>query len=620
MHRRSFLRVSGLAAAGLPVAGTVVALADPAAGLAPFTRRYNAVRKRFLHGFEFGGQVAESANGPHRKFSDQTLYLGFALLTFAGEARVLAQAGKDPRDSEKVVRRLLEAFELLDRKGSELYKASAPGFFLRDYVTSLPGRDPGDVESTFKSSASSPGDDDMSLDQVVGLMMGWWAVSHWSTDAENVRRARSQAGRVMGYLLAERFMIDQPGTRILVKRGGDARAAAGFLCVMARETTGEDYYHRAKVRLAHDNRCHTCGGTGEVNIPDPNVECPGCRGTGHAKIVLGGGRCEACHGSGEVKLVAEADCPACGGSGEIRVVVTNPFTGEDHTIGKTDCALCHGSGKVGGKTNLGKCLICQGKGRLPSYTRDLGKCKLCGGSGRLKGKLPRVKCPICGGSKELNVYVTLTHPLLLALEPLALLAVDVPRVGLHHGKVTVDGGNRNLVQSFVRHMNLVCMAFEPAVPDEALLLAARDSNHGWSVALRAAMGGTVCPACHGHGKLFFMAPEFVAGGEALHPHLTFKRHDLGTCKLCGGKGHAPAANPHRAILRAALDDLTRLHQACPEEGPGDRCPSAQWVKDNRWVRCTDLKRAPGTDSYNGLDFLSLEVLLRLAGAADRLKD
>ena len=49
-------------------------------------------------------------------------------------------------------------------------------------------------------------------------------------------------------------------------------------------------------------------------------------------------------------------------------------------------------------------------------------------------------------------------------------------------------------------MNLVCMAFEGAVPDLALLAAANDSNHPWAVALRTAVTSTVCQACYGRAN------------------------------------------------------------------------------------------------------------------------
>ena len=85
---------------------------------------------------------------------------------------------------------------------------------------------------------------------------------------------------------------------------------------------------------------------------------------------------------------------------------------------------------------------------------------------------------------------------------------------MHKGKVTIGGDNRKLAKSYVRHMNLVCMAFEKAVPDPALQAAAKDSNHLWAVALRAAIDSATCPACHGNGKVFMMAPDMVHGSTS----------------------------------------------------------------------------------------------------------
>ena len=99
------------------------------------------------------------------------------------------------------------------------------------------------VESGFLNSAGSVGEADMSLDQVISLMMGWWAVSHWSTDASNRSPAKSQADRLLGFLCEERFMIDRPGTHSSVSRGDDVRGAAGFLCHIGEQITGQDYYH-----------------------------------------------------------------------------------------------------------------------------------------------------------------------------------------------------------------------------------------------------------------------------------------------------------------------------------------------------------------------------------------
>jgi len=214
--------------------------------------------------------------------------------------------------------------------------------------------------------------------------------------------------------------------------------------------------------------------------------------------------------------------------------------------------------------------------------------------------------------------VTLTHPTCLALEPATFVSLAYPRIELHGHKVTVKGDKAAVTQSYVRHMNLVMMTFKHAVPDSALVAAAAASNHPWAVALRVASGATVCSLCHGHGSVFLTAHEQIRIGPSPHfPRPVPKLHKLGPCKLCNGTG-IPLANPESALLLPLLADLALLHKECPADGPGDHSASRNWCKDNRWVRCTDLTRSKGDSHYDGIDFLSLEVLLRLAGAGGRL--
>ncbi len=611
MNRREFARTcSGILAAGPILLPRLTAAPDKPL----FSAKYLAFRKRLEGDFIHDMQIAGIADADYRKFLDQTFHMGFALLTLAGEARLLADAHRDTGPTEKLLHQVLLGFERCEGAASKVYKTSANGFFVRDSITTpWPG-----VKTVESDNQGQPGQADMSIDQLISLMMGWWAASHWSTDAANQTLARAQAGRAMRFLMDERFMIDRPGTSHPVGGGGDdARAAAGFLCHTGHEITGEDYYGGGKVRLMHDNRCHTCGGTGQVNIPDPNLECVGCRGTGHTKIVVGGGKCLACSGSGNVKIVTESDCPACRGTGEIRIVVTDPF-GNDHTLGKSKCALCGGDGKIGGKTSLGKCKICHGSGRLPSHTVDLGKCKLCGGSGRMKATLPKMKCPACGGSKELNLYVHVTHPIVLGLLPTAFGALAQPRIGLHKDKITIDGDNRAAAKSYVRHMTLVLLALDPSVSDSTLRSVALDSKHPWAVILRAAKDNSVCHACHGKGQVTVFAPLTFHGGGISSSHVTFQAHNLGQCGVCHGTGRNPSPTlPRELVTDNIANQLIQLHHECPTEGPNAHAP-LNWAVTNHWERCTDLNRGNGNNRYNGLDFLSMEVLMRLAGLGPRL--
>jgi hypothetical protein len=190
--------------------------------------------------------------------------------------------------------------------------------------------------------------------------------------------------------------------------------------------------------------------------------------------------------------------------------------------------------------------------------------------------VPKVKCPVCGGSKELNLYVSATHPILLALTPTALalsLSADGYTISVDKDKKRIAIKPGKYGNSFSRHMAMVCLAFEGSVPDSGLLAAAKDSNHPWSVVLRAARVAT------------------ETSGEA---------------------------NASKLISAGVVDQLVRLHRSCPVDGPSKQSPSIDWCKCNRWERCTDLNRDSGTERYNGLDFLSMEVLMRLAGVGNRI--
>lgn len=525
--------------------------------VSPFSAKYQSIRARFVKDFFLGGHVAEWAQGNERGFSDQTMYMGFALITFAGEARLLKQAGQNPRPAEDIIGSILRTQVDLQGEVRSLYKATPiKGWYLRDIMSAETVRGFNIAGSDFRSEkAGQYGDAAMSQDQMVSMFLGWWAVARWSTDANNVKLAKAHADAAITYLMDQRFCITYPGTTSKVPRGDDARLAAGFLCRIAEQTTGKKYYARAKIRLDKGVRkCKTCAGTGKVNAPNPNLQCLPCSGSGRLKVVVGGGKCPTCRGSGQVKLVVKSDCPVCFGRGNVFGI---------------KCKACGGDGRIDKSWKWGKCKLCSGSGKLPSKTKDMGTCKVCGGSGRIRGEIPKVKCLVCGGSGEWNVYVSVSHPIVLGLLKTAGVAVlsTPPRIKLTTtGKVTIDRPTPGVggIKHFARHMALVCMALEPAVASGELLPAANASSHPWSVALRA------------------------------------------------------AARKDAKILVPLVPTLVKLHKECPSAGPNDKASSINWVKPNRWVHCTDLKRSGGTKRYNGLDFLSLEVLLRIAGHGSKL--
>ena len=142
----------------------------------------------------------------------------------------------------------------------------------------------------------------------------------------------------------------------------------------------------------------------------------------------------------------------------------------------------------------------------------------------------------------------------------------VPRHPGGHGfnlsriDVTIPLGTK--IHAFARHIALQCMAFEPAMNGIAGVLPATiASNHAWASILRS---------------------------------------------------HAVGDIPFTTVAGRVDADL----KAIPATGGPDNLAGGQWVKDNRWVRCTDLTPDGGGPlEYNGLDFLSLEILSRLSQAA-----
>lgn len=225
-----------------------------------FSAKYLAMRQRYLEEFFFNGMSAgarfvDASGKTHIEFFDQTVHMGFALLAFAGESRVLDEAGLDNSASEQLISRLLDGFEELERGAAELYGHASPGFFLRDYVTQTERQGVPD-DAVIKSDANTveTGGDPfipaMSGDQTLHMMMGWWGVSRWSSDAANVERAQAQATRVITYLMDKGFLNTLPdGSPIPVSRGGDLRPSAGFITLMASQVTGHDYYHEATIRV-----------------------------------------------------------------------------------------------------------------------------------------------------------------------------------------------------------------------------------------------------------------------------------------------------------------------------------------------------------------------------------
>lgn len=242
--------------------------------------KYLAYRQRFLDNFFYVGQVAEQITLDESRenvtvtFADQTIDMGWALMNFAMESKLLSDAGYEGDTSslgaENILRLMLRTFEYeLDQVGELALFDNAedrevPGFFIRDFIradnqadyhlsidrvdnlegvtdewTLLVGSD--NVETN--GQAKDPMDAACGVDQIAYMFMGWWAVEKWSNSASNRAMAREQAARVMDWLIESGYELRAPnGERIPDGRGGGAQGAAGFFTRMATEITGHNYW------------------------------------------------------------------------------------------------------------------------------------------------------------------------------------------------------------------------------------------------------------------------------------------------------------------------------------------------------------------------------------------
>lgn len=539
---------SGPAPSAMPPASASLALASAAQAPAPagpyalpagaevvLSPTYRRVRERYLRTFFHQGMSAESF-APQAKelhFADQTIYQGFALLAFAGEARLLAQAGLDPSGSEALVARLLAAFDELDDAAErDLYGDDLPGAFVRDRVDEGAHRRgipagwhvSSDYASVAQGKAKFRSLAAQSLDQTIGLYLGWWGVARYSTDPRNVARAQDQATRVLENLLRERFILRLPDGGA-VERGDDARAAAGFLCRMHEAITGQDRLREAKVRLVDLSRKPFR--VGGVTIP--GFEFP---------IDLPARLTHAGLSSLEPLTVAALTTP------KVRLTPSQVF-GKRLNV-KAPCA--HLTAKHPGG-HAGPRLPCLHLRKEHDHDWLI--------VGPLKTKVP------CGhlvpehdghGTTLPCAHLVKEHP-----EGHSLIDADLT-------KLDVEIPLGELIPSYSRHMFLVCMAFEPKVDDADFLRTTRASSHPFAALLRA--------------------------------EVETSRGRTRSRLLVGRPAHAREARA--------------LHAACPPEGPHSGA-AEQWFKDSRWIRSTDLTKGDPGKLYNGLDFLSYEVLLRANG-------
>jgi hypothetical protein len=114
----------------------------PADAQSLFSPAYLAIRANLLKYFFWNGYIAENAQWDSNtgqlqsvNFGDSLIKMGDALLSFAQEAASLQGAGKNPAPAENVLRIILAAIDRLDHEAQlEHYGQQDPGLFLRDFV------------------------------------------------------------------------------------------------------------------------------------------------------------------------------------------------------------------------------------------------------------------------------------------------------------------------------------------------------------------------------------------------------------------------------------------------------------------------------------------------------
>ena len=223
-----------------------------------FSLNYLSTRQRFLERFFFDGAVAERRRDGDRmvKFADQTMDMGRALLAFASEARVLASKGYSTSGSDAVIRDILREFQRTESGPWEdlIYGRSVSGFFIRDSVErnnrhGVPDdwQIISDLDTTLYTDVHR-GHPAMSNDQTIHLIVGWWAVTHWTSDPDNIAMARHLTNTVMQYLEDQRYYITLPdGNDVQGHRGPDMRLSAVEVTKLADEITDGDYFANGNV-------------------------------------------------------------------------------------------------------------------------------------------------------------------------------------------------------------------------------------------------------------------------------------------------------------------------------------------------------------------------------------
>jgi len=571
-------------------------LSLPASATSLFSSNYTLLRQRYLDYFWYNGLSAKeikvlSADGALSpstirsvEITDQGVHMGEAMLAFAGEAKLLRSNGKASASSEAVIRGLLDAFDRLDSADKTLFGSDVRGFFVRDDAKQE--NVPWNLKSDFTDKKSSNAA--MSIDQTTSLMVGWWAIAKYSSDTQSVARAKSQMRRVVDFLDRSNWVIQMPdGKAIDASRGPDFRFAAGFYCTLADNVLGTKFYIKSGVdvtlkgkplRFRDDN-------LGEFTIPGYTFPAKLPVILSHAGV-LGVSPVVAIGLSAPMSVPIRLgdlfkDLPKSSINLPCAHLVPAHPEGHSNTVPCTHLTVAHSSGDTipcvhpaavhpGGDVVH---LPCVHIGKLHDHDTVktlFGKksvpCVHFGPvhSGGHINTLPCIHVTVAhrDGDHIPCVHPAQVHPDgdTITLPCLHLEQAHPGGHGFDPTKISVDIPLGEKVKPYARHIVLQTFAFDPKLSVVEMIPAAIQSNHVWSLLLRGQMVGDV--------------PKEAVSALA--------RQSLGSLKA----GTAPSN-----LLRN------------------------EWDRSNRWELSTAIGHPDkgGPYVYNGLDYLSLEVLTRLNG-------
>ena len=221
--------------------------------------RYFVHRNRFVKDFLFSGLVAEATqviNGKrHVEFADQVICQGMALIALSTECAILKKSGADSRETIGYISSILESFDGLEDSAAQRYGGSGvgSGFFVRDNIVG--SGDPrllgkfdlckSDWQTTKLHSVEN---DSPSVDQILGLMYGLYAVKYFANESTLNEKAETISLRVYEYAKRNHFHLKLPNGKP-TRRGSEMQLMASLAHGLNKKITGKDLFNSSKVQL-----------------------------------------------------------------------------------------------------------------------------------------------------------------------------------------------------------------------------------------------------------------------------------------------------------------------------------------------------------------------------------